>query len=40
MNEEECKGLVAEVMDVDRVIHEHQLGLQWPSPDMWVMGLV
>lgn len=34
MNEEESKALVAEVMDVDRTIHEQQLGLPWPELDL------
>ncbi|GFR65867.1 dynein regulatory complex protein 1-like [Elysia marginata] len=34
MNEEELKGLLKEVLDVDRVIHEQQLGLPPEQPDL------
>jgi len=34
MNEEECKELIAEVVNVDKTIHEQQLGLQWPNLDL------
>ncbi|RUS77198.1 hypothetical protein EGW08_015025 [Elysia chlorotica] len=34
MNEEELKGLLKEVLEVDRVIHEQQLGLPPEQPDL------
>ncbi|KAK7091693.1 dynein regulatory complex protein 1-like [Littorina saxatilis] len=34
MNEEECKELVDNIMAVDRVINEQQLGLPWDQPDV------
>ncbi|KAK3706560.1 hypothetical protein RRG08_055000 [Elysia crispata] len=34
MNEEELKGLLKEVLEVDRVIHEQQLGLPPDQPDL------
>ncbi|XP_005107087.1 dynein regulatory complex protein 1 [Aplysia californica] len=34
MNEEECRALIQEVMDVDTTIHEQQLGLEWKVPDL------
>ncbi|KAL3890634.1 hypothetical protein ACJMK2_002915 [Sinanodonta woodiana] len=37
MNEEECKELVHTIMDSDRIIFEHQLGLQWTPPDLSFM---
>nr|KAG5688032.1 hypothetical protein BaRGS_003578 [Batillaria attramentaria] len=33
MNEEECKSLLSDILAVDRVIHEHQLGLGWFEPE-------
>lgn len=37
MNEEECRSLLDEVLAADRVIHEQQLGLPWPAPDLYVI---
>ncbi|XP_030626707.1 dynein regulatory complex protein 1 [Chanos chanos] len=34
MNEEEVKALVRKVLEVDRLIHEQQLGLTWVPPPM------
>ena len=34
MNEGEAKELVARVMEEDRLVHEQQLGLPWPQPDL------
>ncbi|XP_075719909.1 dynein regulatory complex protein 1 [Rhinoderma darwinii] len=40
MNEEEMKQLVQKVLEVDRIIHEQQLGLPWKAPDLWFMDNV
>ncbi|KAG8547736.1 hypothetical protein GDO81_027623 [Engystomops pustulosus] len=40
MNEEEMKQLVQKALDVDRIIHEQQLGLPWKAPDLWFMDNV
>merc|ERR1719163_2516444 len=32
MNEEEVRGLIAKVLEADRIIHEQQLGLEWAPP--------
>ncbi|BFZ20885.1 hypothetical protein BsWGS_23923 [Bradybaena similaris] len=40
MNEEECKSLLSEVLDVDKAIHEQQLGLPWQAPDLSFMDNV
>ncbi|XP_040283024.1 dynein regulatory complex protein 1 isoform X1 [Bufo bufo] len=37
MNEEEMKQLVQKALEVDRIIHEQQLGLPWTAPDLWFM---
>ncbi|XP_056418965.1 dynein regulatory complex protein 1 [Hyla sarda] len=37
MNEEEMKQLVQKALEVDRIIHEQQLGLPWKAPDLWFM---
>ncbi|XP_075454867.1 dynein regulatory complex protein 1 isoform X2 [Ascaphus truei] len=37
MNEEEMKELVRRALEVDRLIHEQQLGLPWKTPDIWFM---
>ncbi|MEE6477249.1 hypothetical protein FKM82_011429 [Ascaphus truei] len=37
MNEEEMKELVRRALEVDRLIHEQQLGLPWKTPDVWFM---
>ncbi|XP_060066143.1 dynein regulatory complex protein 1-like [Ylistrum balloti] len=34
MNEEECKELVNAILEADRIIHEHQLGLMYQTPDI------
>lgn len=34
MNEGEAKELVSRVLEEDRIIHEQQLGLPWPPPDL------
>ena len=34
MNEEESKQLVQKVLEENRVIHEHQLGLEYLSPEL------
>ncbi|KAJ7361796.1 DNA replication checkpoint protein Drc1 [Desmophyllum pertusum] len=34
MNEEQVRELVHSVLEEDRIIHEHQLGLPWESPDL------
>ncbi|XP_064652139.1 dynein regulatory complex protein 1-like [Lineus longissimus] len=34
MNEAEAKDLVMKVLEEDRIINEHQLGLPWGSPDV------
>ncbi|XP_053483644.1 dynein regulatory complex protein 1-like [Ictalurus furcatus] len=34
MNEDEAKALVCRIMDLDRVIHEHMLGLTWSPPPL------
>ena len=34
MNEEQVRELVHSVMEEDRIIHEHQLGLPWEPPDL------
>ena len=34
MNEEQVRELVHSVMEEDRIIHEHQLGLPWETPDL------
>ncbi|XP_059501644.1 dynein regulatory complex protein 1 isoform X2 [Stegostoma tigrinum] len=40
MNEKEAKDLVRKALDVDRIIHEQQLGLSWTSPDLCFMNNV
>ncbi|XP_072418920.1 dynein regulatory complex protein 1 isoform X1 [Chiloscyllium punctatum] len=40
MNEKEAKELVRKALDVDRIIHEQQLGLSWTSPDLCFMNNV
>ncbi|XP_066450573.1 dynein regulatory complex protein 1 [Eleutherodactylus coqui] len=40
MNEEEMKQLVQKALEVDRIIHEQQLGLAWKAPDLWFMDNV
>ncbi|XP_063771047.1 dynein regulatory complex protein 1 isoform X2 [Pseudophryne corroboree] len=40
MNEEEMKQLVQQSLEVDRIIHEQQLGLPWKAPDLWFMDNV
>ncbi|XP_075057217.1 dynein regulatory complex protein 1 isoform X2 [Mixophyes fleayi] len=40
MNEEEMKQLVSRSLEVDRIIHEQQLGLPWKAPDLWFMDNV
>ncbi|XP_071987938.1 dynein regulatory complex protein 1 [Engystomops pustulosus] len=40
MNEEEMKQLVQKALDVDRIIHEQQLGLPWEAPDLGFMDNV
>lgn len=37
MNEEELKDIVVKVLDADKVIHTHQMGLEWVQPDLLVM---
>lgn len=39
MNEEQVRELVHSVMEEDRIIHEHQLGLPWAPPDMSFMDI-
>ena len=34
MNEEEAKDLVQKVVEQDRIIYEHQLGLPYKEPDL------
>ena len=34
MNEEEAKQLVEKLLEEDRIINEHQLGLPWQTGDM------
>ena len=34
MNEEECKDLVKQLIEADKIIHEQQLGLQYQDPDL------
>lgn len=34
MNEEQVRELVHSVLEEDRIIHEHQLGLPWEKPDL------
>ena len=34
MNEEKCKEYANQLLNADRIIHEHQLGLKWNSPDV------
>jgi dynein regulatory complex protein 1 len=34
MNEAEAKDLIKKVLEEDRIINEHQLGLPWESPDV------
>lgn len=34
MNEEQVRDLVHSVLEEDRIIHEHQLGLPWEKPDL------
>ena len=34
MNEAEAKDLLKKVLEIDRLIHEQQLGLTWTSPDV------
>ena len=34
MNEQECKDLLFKAVAQDRLIHEQQLGLQYPEPDL------
>jgi dynein regulatry complex protein 1 len=33
MNEEECKTISVSLLNADKIIHEHQLGLEWICPD-------
>ena len=33
MNEEKCKEYAYQLLNADRIIYEHQLGLKWASPD-------
>lgn len=40
MNEEEMKQLLQKALEVDRIIHEQQLGLPWKAPDLWFMDNV
>ena len=35
MNEEECKALARNLLEADRIIFEHQLGLDYRLPDMY-----
>ncbi|XP_043918788.1 dynein regulatory complex protein 1 isoform X2 [Protopterus annectens] len=37
MNEEEIKQLAQKAFEVDRLIHEQQLGLPWIMPEFWFM---
>lgn len=39
MNEEQVRELVHSVMEEDRIIHEHQLGLPWQQPDLSFMDV-
>lgn len=34
MNEEQVRELVHSVLEADRIIHEHQLGLPWEPPNL------
>ena len=34
MNEERAKTLVGNVLEQDRIVHEHQLGLQYDENDL------
>lgn len=34
MNEEKCKEYANNLLSADRIIHEHQLGLKWFTPDV------
>ena len=34
MNEEQVKELVADLLSVDRIIFEQQLGMQWQTPQL------
>ena len=34
MNEEELKDNVIKVLEADKIIHTHQMGLEWTQPDL------
>lgn len=34
MNEQQAKDLIESVLEVDRIIHEQQLGLPWQRPQL------
>ena len=36
MNEEECKELANAVLEADRIVFEHQLGLRYKVPEVYV----
>ena len=36
MNEDQCKQLGNNLLEADRIINEHQLGLNWNLPDVYV----
>ena len=36
MNEENAKTLVKDIVEEDKIIHEHQLGLPYPEPNLYV----
>ena len=38
MNEEQCKKMARNLLEADRLIHEHQLGLNWKVPDISFMS--
>lgn len=39
MNEEQVRELVHSVLEADRIIHEHQLGLPWEPPNLDFMDI-
>lgn len=39
MNEDQCKQLGNNLLEADRIINEHQLGLNWNLPDVYVLKL-
>jgi hypothetical protein len=40
MNEERCKEMAQKLLDADRIIFEHQLGLTWTPKDLDFMNNV